>query len=638
MQLQKKINGWDLCINDIYDAIPSMQKEADGYIQILSDMEDDLYDLESKYFVFYEENENLKKKLENSEEKLKDFEIKLQDFNIVDLLKANTEEGSDMNIVLGLISNAEKKANAKHKLIDEKIAKIDQSCFKMTKDVQNIKNSQDLNKRQFDAIKQQLEELHTYFESLNKTVDVNNEEINDKLESKIKYLENSIKETLEEFNKGVKNKLNDFDKNMISGKELSKDILDANEFQNMNLENNAVIKGLKEAIGDMYKKLKSLPNQSDLEQIKTDIISLKSAINNCARISDFKDLKDITDDNKMNIKKIREDFEDFQNSQTENIDIQSIKRKLEIVINKVHDMEENDNKKINKNIAKTTVEDKNKFIENKNFDDFKAQIVKEFNNINDNFINSRKLLDELIDSVRNRTSFKDLKALEDAVMSQMEELKISSSKKFADRNEVNKTIKYLDQQIRNIVQIYIKKIDKGENWLLAKKPITNNLCASCESYIGDLKDTNDNNLYIPWNKYPVKDPNDKLYRMGHGFSKMLQMIQVDENDKKSAFQTYHNDVMKNKNNTKTDFLSASGFEVSDLSPHNKTIKNLNNNTINMNKTTQKSLPKLNKHKLMKKNANLTTFQDQNLNMNDDSDENEDEPKITKIFRVNKDQH
>jgi hypothetical protein len=622
----------------MYDAIPSMQKEADGYIQILSDMEDDLYDLESKYFTIYEENENLKKQLENSEEKLKDFEIKMQDFNIIDFLKSNTEEGSDMNIVLGLISNAEKKANAKHKLIDEKIAKMDENCFRMTKDVQNVKNSQDLNKRQFDAIKQQLEVLHTDFENLNKTVDVNNEEINDKLESKSKYLENNVKEILEEFNKGIKNKLNDFDKNMLSGKESSKEALDANEIQNMNLENNVVIKGLKEAIGDIYKKIKSLSNQGDLEQIRTDIISLKSAINNCARISDFKDLKDVTDDNKMNIKKIREDFEDFQNSQTENIDIQNIKRKLEIVINKVHDMEENDNKKINKNVVKTTVEDKNKFIENKNFDDFKAQIVKEFNNINDNFINSRKLLDELIDSVRNRTSFKDLKALEDAVMSQMEELKISSSKKFADRNEVNKTIKYLDQQIRNIVQIYIKKIDKGENWLLAKKPITNNLCASCESYIGDLKDTNDNNLYIPWNKYPVKDPNDKLYRMGHGFSKMLQMIQVDENDKKSAFQTYHNDAQKNKNSTKTDFLSASGFDVSELSPNNKTIKNLNNNTVNMNKTTQKSLPKLNKHKLMKKNANLTTFQEQNLNMNDESDENEDEPKITKIFRVTKDQH
>ena len=29
---------------------------------------------------------------------------------------------------------------------DEKIAKVDGNCFKMTKDVQNIKNSQDLNK------------------------------------------------------------------------------------------------------------------------------------------------------------------------------------------------------------------------------------------------------------------------------------------------------------------------------------------------------------------------------------------------------------------------------------------------------------------------------------------------------------
>ena len=64
----------------MYDAIPSMQKEADGYIQILSDMEDDLYDLESKYFAIYEENENLKKKLENSEEKLKDFKLYLTFF------------------------------------------------------------------------------------------------------------------------------------------------------------------------------------------------------------------------------------------------------------------------------------------------------------------------------------------------------------------------------------------------------------------------------------------------------------------------------------------------------------------------------------------------------------------------------
>ena len=35
---------------------------------------------------------------------------------------------------------------------------------------------------------------------------------------------------------------------------------------------------------------------------------------------------------------------------------------------------------------------------------------------------------------------------------------------------------------------------------------------------------------------------------------------------------------------------------------------------------------------------MTADSEQNLNNPDDSEENEDEPKITKIFRMNKDQH
>ena len=53
-------------------------------------------------------------------------------------------------------------------------------------------------------------------------------------------------------------------------------------------------------------------------------------------------------------------------------------------------------------------------------------------------------------------------------------------------------------------------MDKGENWLLAKKPIDGFACASCEAYIGEL---HDNNQYIPWNKYPIRDLNEKLYRV-----------------------------------------------------------------------------------------------------------------------------
>ena len=634
-----------MCISDIYDVIPSLQRESDFNIEILSSFEDQLYDLESKFFDLNEENESLKKQLEDNDEKLKDIELKLQDFNIVDMFKLNSGgEGGDMNVMLGLVSNIEKKVTAKNKLMEEKITKTDSNCFKMSKEIQNIKNSQDLNKRQIETNKKQMEDIIAKHENLTKTVEVNNEEINDKLESKITYLERYIKESIEVLNKGINKKLNVLDENITIGRESPKESINTSQMNNINIENNKEIRMLKDSISDINKKMKSLSNQSDLEQIKTDISALKSGMNNSVRLSDFKEFKDILDDNRANIKKLKEDFEDLQNNQTESGDIQKMIRKLEVLNNKVHDMEEGDyiNKKNNGNNSK--YDDKYRFLEYKIFDEFKTQIVKEFNNINENFVNSRKLLDELIDSVRNRTSFKDLKALEDAVMSKLEDLKIASSKKFADRNEVNRTIKYLDQQIRNIVQVYIKKIEKGDNWLLAKKPITNNLCASCESYIGDLKDAGNssNSVYVPWNKYPVKDPNDKLYRMGNGFSKMLQMIQVDENDKKSAFQNYNemNEISKNKNSlTKTVFVSGSGFEVSEMSPQPKNMKNLNNRTVsNLNKTTQKSLPKLKKHKIKRKNINMTGDSEPNMNMNEDSEDNEEEPKITKIFRVNKDQH
>ena len=57
----------------------------------------------------------------------------------------------------------------------------------------------------------------------------------------------------------------------------------------------------------------------------------------------------------------------------------------------------------------------------------------------------------------------------------------------------------------------------------------------------------------------------------------------------------------------------------------------------MNKTTQKSLPKL-RRKKVKKKVNTTDSENNNVNLNDDSDEGDEDPKITKIFRLNKEQH
>ena len=597
----KKVNGYDLCINDLYEAVPLIQKEQYNNALYIKSLEEK-FQLQLNNLM--EENNTLKKKFEENEDNFKDINIKLKEFDIVDILNNNSGEVKDKKVILGLISNLEKKMDNKIKLLEEKITKIDTTVFKTEKDAQDIKNNQNLNKRQIGQIKKQLEEINTKEENINKSLEQNSESINDKLEAKINDLEKNFKSSLDNLKSPINLKSNietNKNKNLIKNSEEQKD-------------NNNLI-GLKKSIQEINKKIKQIINNNELEQIKADISALKSGINNYVLIPDFKEFKEISEDNTSNLRKIREEFEDFKNTQNVNTEILNIKLKLESVSNKVHDIVANYlGKKYEKNNYKTNPDDKYKFLQYETFEDFKSHVTKEFSNINDNFINTRKLLNELVDIIKKRTSFKDLKTLEEAMMSQMEELKILFSNKLADKNEVNRSLKYLDQQIKNIIQIYIKKIESGDNWLLSKKPISNNLCASCESYIGDLKDINNNNIYIPWNKYPVKDSNDKLYRMGNGYSKMLKLLEIDENVKRK--EQIDNFIGMNK----TEY--SKGLDYS-----GKKIKISNE----MKRTIQKSLPKL-KEKTMKK-INSTFTENNNLNINNiDSDEKEDEPKITKIFK------
>jgi hypothetical protein len=169
--------------------------------------------------------------------------------------------------------------------------------------------------------------------------------------------------------------------------------------------------------------------------------------------------------------------------------------------------------------------DNSKYVEVTTFQDYKLHMNKELESINLAIKELRNLIDEILAQLKNKVGDKELRSLEEYLLTRIEELKSACNKKFADKNETAKNFKYLDQQIKQIIEVYIKKADKGDNWLLAKKPVNGFSCASCEAYIGDLQD---NTQYVPWNKYPMRDPNDKLYRIGNGFSKMLQMINVDQ--------------------------------------------------------------------------------------------------------------
>ena len=551
---------------------------------------------------------SLTKTSDEHEKELTDTKLKLKDFNVFELFKSfgeNSEEDKNNNIVLNLIEQIDKKVNEKLKLTDEKMLKVDESNFKMSKEVQNIRNSQDVNNRNIENNKKIIEEMYIKLRDLEKKLNTDLNERN----SRNKDLENITKN-------------NDLiNPNMLEDPKVQKKISNRNlnyDNHNHNINENIMeeidknvdekMKEILKRILDIEKSFKYLPNQTWMEEVKSELNLLKENTSKYALIIDLDETNNIIGEHKKELKFLREQYEDLTNNQIMSEDFASLKRKIEILNNKYQEFEEFNtdldnkiNKIINNRISFN--ENSKKMLDPRNFEEFKSQIIKEFTNVNENFTHLRKLVDDNFNILKNKPKYKDLKTLEEEILTKLEDLRLSSVKKFAERVETIKNIKYLDQQIKNIYQYYIKKNDKSENWLIAKKPINNNICASCESYIGDLKD---NNPYVPWNKYPLRDQGDKVYRLGNGFSKMLQMIQIEENDKKNI----------NNGNELNDYVKNIKVEKTEVDPMNGDIQ-LNKTTNNFYKSPQKNLPKIKKGTLIKAKSgiNITESINNTVDMN-----------------------
>ena len=539
------------------------------------------------------------------DKRLNDLETKLKDMNILDMFKGLGGEDGDNAGVVKLINGLDSRFSDKINLIEERLKKIEETSYKNNRDVQKVLNTFDLNKRNSEHMKESIESLENKVNTLEQASNSKFEELNEKYDNKT----NTIERTIEELNIKTENNLK------IDNKETVKEKKEEEKTnKKLNLENNETIIELKEHLMELDKFIKSFVQKSGIDQIKSDISSIKTSIWNCATLEDIKESKEKEDELQKQISILKEHLDDLSANQIDHDDYMSYKRKVESLINRINELDTNladilSRKNIGLEKSKKNYQ-QNKFLEIKKFEEFKTQIIKEFTNVNDNFNLLRGLTDKLSDTINTKTSFDDFKALEEDFDAKLEDIKLTLSKKFADRIETNKNIKFLDQQIKNIVQIYIKKNEKdSNNWLLAKKPLNSNLCASCDSYIGDLKESSN---FVPWNKYPNRE-GEKLYRLGNGFSKMLQLVHVDENDKKGGMnQMEINNTQYSEDNNKN-------FE--------KGLPRIKNN-FNQTKS------------YFYTNANINSINpEEDENNKKQSKKEKDEsnsPKITKIYRMNKD--
>ena len=128
---------------------------------------------------------------------------------------------------------------------------------------------------------------------------------------------------------------------------------------------------------------------------------------------------------------------------------------------------------------------------------------------------------ELEESLNKKASLEKLKELEDMLMQKLREMYEELIKRFADKNETKKSLKFLEKLIRESVSV--KVVKDGNDAMLARKPLGGWSCASCqkdlEKLIGKIAP------YHAWNKMPYRDPADRIARVGPGFSRMLATVQ-----------------------------------------------------------------------------------------------------------------
>jgi hypothetical protein len=416
--------------------------------------------------------------------------------------------------------------------------------------------------------------------------------IGQETEKNLKKVGDNLRDNLNNLQKNFEEKSNDTENKILKMKATENNLSEKIKYiTNEQFKEYVPLKTHKQLQTQLEEKMLSDKNQqmAELEVLNNNFSALKNQIN------EF--MADKTDHNNLNL--LGKKFEAAQN----------IIYRAQILMD---DYEKE--KKRYQNL------DPKKVVTTDSYEEFKSNINKTINNFHKEFQEMKtEILDKNSKFLGSQASLKDLKNLEDDLLLKMDELYTSVNDKFAEKNLIIRNNKILELKMKHIVENY-KKNDKSDTWLLSKIPI-GHLCASCESYLGDIKDTA-NTKYVPWNKYPTKDSADKLYRVGAGYSRMLQMISPDNKNK----------VKNSSNSNVFEGLSPIGigkkqemFEDTNESIRNKNMNNsaLNANSIpDINNKGQSlenqlnlgkyKLPNLLRVKHLKKNSTFSNFYSENL--------------------------
>lgn len=408
------------------------------------------------------------------------------------------------------------------------------------------------------------------------------------------------------------------------------------------IENNVDLSGL----DDFMQRVISLENKFDDFVHKVDIDDihrqLKYLTDHKADKKELEQIKSILNDLNKKSQEHQEEIDVLRNR------LDSLYQQLVYLSKEVKDDGNSLNYNLNKEggkkqhkSAKFTMSfddlDLSKYTLKEDFDKHVKENNEEISKIWDEINRINGLINQINESLNNKADIDDLNELRDFILGKIDDLINDFNKKFADKNETNKSIKNLEDQIKKIYALIKSKheIHEADAWLLAKKPITGFSCAACESYIGDLR--NSKYKFIPWNKLPVRDPGEKLYRMGNGFSRMLNMLNFDNNGNVNLNQyieSNSSDTEKENENESKERKDNGNLNTNEKRNKNKTLyKNRLFQSASTNSIYDNAkLGHKTQNSFYKKEENKDKFLPKLKKEIPSENINEEKPKITKIFK------
>ena len=605
--------------------------------QKIDELESDFIDLQQSKNKNYKKNKNKKKYKEIIDTLMKEKE------NYLQLIKNSKKE----NFIL----------NEKTQKLEEEFKEDKESTGKINEDLQNdineiYKKMDELKDEIEGNVKNNLNQMDTKIEDINKNISLINNELNsqeDKIDKKFDeeipklfgsiFTEkmNFINLTIDNLDKNIKQSDNNFE----SFKKGTNDKFEfiESKVQNNEQENQKLFKDVFKQISQIEKKIVGFVEtkifNTKMKEIENKIIS-----NNRELSHEIMLVNQVAEKNENDISDMKND--------------KAIKNHIMLLSTKIDSLNEElirlNDEVIHFDTDRKKLEEINPsdYLFRNEFEEFNESNKKNIENLKKYTNEIKSMLDEIkINNSKGRVTLKDLKSLEDKLIDKMMEFAEEINDKFAEKKFVLRNNRFLKVEINQKLDNYknIEQRSEGTGWLLSKKPIGGHLCASCESYIGDLREREE---YVPWNKIPSKGENDKLSKINPILTKMMKKLSFDNKVKRNNSTA---DLLSSKINNENSLEEIEKQSLTNLTNKRRMIQLKNNITENTHKKKKIIIPQL---KFMKKenNANIKKYKIQydissgidkdemvvlpenaiGKNKYEKDDDNTHQPKLMKVFR------